>query len=128
MPTWTELQEYTRNKYTLEDDKPSMLSMTWTYEDGRKQKLVVRKYQAFGRDMVEFKSPFARVGEVDPQVLLQKNAELPLAAIAQSGDVYLAVYNAFLDNLRLEDFDLILVRVAAVADKLEETFVHGDSF
>ena len=128
MPNWTELQEYTRSKYTLEDDKPSMMSMTWVYEDGRKQKVVIRKYEAFGREMVEFKSPFARVGEVEPLSLLRKNSELPLATIALSGDVYLAVYNAFLEHLHFDDFDLVLTRVAAVADKLEETYLHSDSF
>ena len=66
MPSWTQLQEYTRKKYTLEDDKPSMMSMVWVYEDGRKQKIVIRKYEAFGRDMVEFKSPL-RFGD-EPEI------------------------------------------------------------
>jgi hypothetical protein len=128
MPSWTQLQEYTRKKYTLEDDKSSMMSMVWVYEDGRKQKIVIRKYEAFGRDMVEFKSPFARADQVEAEAMVRKNSELPLATIALSGDVYLAVYNMLLEHLHLDDFDLVVSRVAAVADTLEETYVKRDDF
>lgn len=128
MPSWTQLQEYTRKKYTLEHDQPSMMSMVWVYKDGRKQKIVIRRFKAFDRDMVEFKSPFARKDDVDPGTLLAKNSELPLATIALSGDVYLAVYNMLLEHLHLDDFDLVVSRVAAVADSLEEQYVKRDDF
>lgn len=128
MPSWTQLQEYTRHKYTLEDDKPSMMSMVWVYEDGRKQKIVIRKFEAFGREMIEFKSPFARIDDVDAQPLLRKNSELPLATIALSGDVFLVVYNMLLEHLHFDDYDLVVSRVAAVADTLEEAYVVRDTF
>lgn len=128
MPTWTELQNYTRNKYTLEDDQPSMMSMTWTYDDGRKQKVVIRRYEAFGRQMIEFKSPFARTDDVGSEVMLRRNSELPLATIALSGDLYLAVYNMLIEHLHLDDFDLVVSRVAAVADTLEEEYSKRDDF
>lgn len=128
MPTWTELQDYTRRKYTLEDDQPAMMSMTWTYDDGRHQKIVIRRYEAFGRQMIEFKSPFARTSTVSPEELLRRNSELPLAMIALSGDIYLAVYNMLLEHLDLEDFDLVVSRVAAVADSLEAEYAKSDDF
>ncbi|MFK7928330.1 MAG: hypothetical protein AB8H79_09075 [Myxococcota bacterium] len=128
MPSWTQLQEYSREKYTLEDDKPSMMSMVWNYEDGRHQKIVIRKFEAFGREMIEFKSPFARVEDVDALPLLRKNSELPLATVALSGDVFLVVYNMLLEHLHFDDFDLVVSRVAAVADTLEENYVTRDTF
>jgi len=128
MPSWTQLQEYTRKKYTLEDDQPSMMSMVWVYGDGRKQKIVIRRFEAFGKDMIEFKSPFARKDDIDSESLLRKNSELPLATVALSGDVYLAVYNMLLEHLHLDDFDLVVSRVAAVADTLEEQYVRRDDF
>jgi len=128
MPTWTELQDYTRRKYTLEDDQPAMMSMTWTYDDGRHQKIVIRRYEAFGRQMIEFKSPFARIQHVSPDELLRRNSELPLATIAQSGEVYLAVYNMLLEHLHLDDFDLVVSRVASVADSLEAEYSKADNF
>jgi hypothetical protein len=117
-----------RARFRLQDDEPNMMSMVWTYEDDRSQKIIVRKYKAANRDMVEFKSAFARKGDVDPLVLLEDNSKLPLATVALSGSVYLVVYNALMDQLGTEDFDFILSRVAAVADALEEKYVRRDEF
>ncbi len=128
MATWTELREHMRVTYRLADDELDMLSMVWRYEDGRSQKIIIRRYEAFERTLVELKSAFARRKDVDPEVLLRKNAELPLATIALSGDVYIVVYNALLEHLDFGDLDLYLSRVAAVADTLEETYASKDVF
>jgi hypothetical protein len=125
---WSNIQTHMRAKYRLQDDQPDMMSMVWRYEDGRSQKMVVRKYKAAGRDMLEFKSAFARHGEVDPTEMLRDNAKLPLATVALSGDVFLVIYNALLGSLSLEDFDFVLSRVAAVADTLEEKYLRRDEF
>jgi len=126
--TWTAIQEYLRSKYTLEHDTPDMLSMVWVYEDGRSQKVILRKYMAFERELIEIKSPFARRDQLEPEVLLRKNSELPLATTALTGDVYLAVYNVLLSELAPADLELVVGRVAAMADALEEEHGIGDVF
>ncbi len=128
MTTWADLQGHMRAKYRLQEDQPDMMSMVWAYDDGRMQKIICRRYKAADREMVEFKSPFARVGQVEPETLLRDNAKLPLATVALSGDVYLVIYNVLLENMVIEDFDFLLARVAAVADTLEERYVRADTF
>ena len=126
--TWPDIQRHMRDTYKLAEDQPDMISMVWTYEEGRHQRIIVRRYQAADREMVEFKSPFARQPDVDAEVLMQDNAKLPLATTALSGDVYLVVYNALLGGLSVADFDFVLARVAAVADTLEEKYASADRF
>lgn len=128
MTTWSDLQRHMRSRYKLQDDEADMLSMVWSYDDERMQKIIVRRYRAADRVMVEFKSAFAHRGQLDPIVLLEENSRLPLATIALSGDLYLVVYNALLDHLHLDDFDFILSRVAALADALEEKYLRNDTF
>jgi len=128
MTTWSDLQRHMRSHYKLQDDQADMMSMVWAYDDGRVQKIIVRRYKAAERVMVEFKSAFGRRGELDPVRLLEENSRLPLATIALSGDLYLVVYNALLDHLHLDDFDFILSRVAAMADALEEKYLRNDNF
>lgn len=128
MTTWSDLQRHMRAHYKLQDDQADMMSMVWSYDDGRVQKIIVRRYKAADRVMVEFKSAFARRGQVDPVQLLEENSRLPLATIALSGDLYLVVYNALLDHLHLDDFDFVLSRVAALADALEEKYLRNDNF
>lgn len=126
--TWPDIQKHMRENYQLADDTPDMMSMVWTYDDGRSQKIIVRRYKAFERDMLEFKSPFGRSGDIEPEVLLRDNSKLPLATVALSGDVYLVVYNALVDGLPVADFDFMLSRVADVADTLEEKYAKNDAF
>ena len=125
---WPEFQRHMRESYKLAEDTPNMMSMVWTYEDGRSQKIVVRRFQAFDRDMLEFKSAFARRDEIEPEVLLADNSRLPLATVALSGDVYLVVYNAPADALTVDTFEFVLSRVADVADTLEEKYCSHDDF
>ena len=128
MTTWSDVQKHMRSTYKLQDDHPDMMSMVWLYDDGRSQKIIVRRFDAAGREMVEFKSAFARKGDIEAETLLADNAKLPLATIALSGEVFLVVYNVLLSNLALDDFDFCLSRVAAVADTLEEKYVRQDKF
>jgi hypothetical protein len=117
-----------RSKYRLIHDEPHAIGMMWSYDDGRTQKIVVRQYQSDGREMVEFKSPFARQGEVDPLNLLRENSRLPFGAVALSGDVFIVVHNALLDNMPLPDFEFLVDRIAAAADHLERQHADGDTF
>lgn len=126
--TWTGVQEYLRQQYTLEHDKFDMVSMVWAYEDGRSQKVILRKYAVDGREMLEVKSPFARREHGSPEELIRMNSELPLGTLALSSDVYLVVYNAILENVSAEDLEWILSRVAATADALESKLGAGDEF
>jgi len=128
MATWDELREHMRKTYRLADDEDDMLSMVWSYDDGRSQKIIVRRYEAFERQLIELKSAFGRADDASAETMLRKNAELPLATVALTGDVYLVVYNALLDHLDFQDLDLYLSRVAAVADTLEETYANKDMF
>ena len=129
MPTtWPLVQKHMRSSYKLADDTPDMLSMVWTYEEGRTQKILVRRYKADDREMLEFKSAFGRRDDAQPEALLRNNASLPLATVALSGDVYLVVYNALMHNLSTDDLDYLLSRVAAVADRLEEKHAGNDKF
>lgn len=126
--TFADIQRHMRSRYRLHDDQPDMMSVVYSYDDGRMQKVVVRRFNAAGRDMLEFKSPFARRDQVELGALLEENARMSLGMVALSGDVLLVVYNALLQNLALEDFDFVLARVAAVADALEQKHGQADSF
>jgi len=128
MAEWGEVQKHMRANYRLQNDDGEMMSVVWSYDDGRSQKVVVRRYMSNERAMVEFKSPFAKEGQVDAEAMLRQNSQMTLATIALSGDVYLAIYNLLLDSASIEDFDYILHRVAGVADALEAKYVENDVF
>lgn len=119
MASWNDIQAHLRATYRLQTDEPTSMAMTWAYEDGRSQKIVVRKFENGGVDMVEFKSPFAKLGGPDPIELLRENSRIPIGAVALSSDFYLIVHNVEIAPLTLDAFDGLMARVAGLADKLE---------
>lgn len=128
MTTWADLQRHARATYTLQDDGTDTMGMVWSYGGERKQRITVRHLTLADREIIEFKSPFASVGQVEPATLLQDNARLLLGTIAQSGEVYVVIYNGLLRSMTVQDFDYLLARVAAVADTLEERYARIDRF
>lgn len=128
MAQWSELRNGLRERYQLAEDEPNMVSLVWTYDEGRSQKVILRRFVANQFEILEIKSAFARRGDVEPEVLMRVNAQLPLATTALSGDVYLVVYNVLCSTVTPESLDTLLGRVAAVADHLEEKHCSGDRF
>ena len=128
MTTWSELQAHMRRTYKLQTDEGDAMSMTWSYTDGRVQRVVVRRYEAGDLEMVELKSPFAELGGPDPLELLRENARLPVGAAGLSGDVYLLIHNVTLADLTTARLDDLLARVARYADRLVSRFGNKDVF
>lgn len=128
MATWSDVQDHMRATYRLQRDEPSSLALTWAWNDDRTQRIVVRRFQSDDIDMVEFKSPFARLGGPDPVELLRENARLPVGATALSGEHYLVVHNAALGRLSIEDFEALLHQIASLADRLERKHGASDKF
>jgi hypothetical protein len=128
MATWSDVQDHMRSTYRLLSDEPQALAMSWKYEDGRTQRIIVRRFIANGHDMVELKSPFAKLGGPDPLELLRENGRLPFGAVALAGEVFLVVHNADLTDLDIPRFDKLLQRVAQLADRLEDKYAKQDAF
>ncbi len=128
MATWSEIQTHLRSTYRLSADEPHAAAMAWAYGDGRTQRIVARRFVHDDVEMVELKSPFARVGGPDALELLRENCRLPVGAVALSGEVFLLVHNAALAGLDTAGFDALLAQIAALADRLERKHGGGDQF
>lgn len=128
MATWNEIQAHMRSSYRLQLDEPNAIAMAWSYEDGRTQKIVVRRFDYNSHGAVEFKSPFAKLGGPDPVELLRENSRLPFGAVALSGDTFIVVHNVELGTLTLDVFDELLAKVAGLADTLEKKHAMQDAY
>ena len=128
MSTWNDVREHLRKTYKLHDDEGEFVSMVWSFDSDRSQKVVIRSFTAFDREMIEIKSAFAQEGQADATELLTRNAELPLGTIALAGNHYFVVYNTPVTHLSNADLELYMSRVAAVADVLEDQYAEADRF
>lgn len=128
MATWSDAQTHLRQQYRLQRDEPASASLTWVWDDGRTQQIIVRRFVNQDTVMVEFKSPFAKLGGPDPVELLRENGRLPLGAVALSGEHFIVVHNTELSRISLQDFDTLLHQVAALADRLETKHTASDAY
>lgn len=129
MPTWHELREHARTKYQLNKVEDDWFSLVWAYEAERSQQIVVRRYEAFGQEWIEFRSYVCKGDEMSPKAALRKNSDLDLGALALDSDGdYALVHRAPIATLDPDEFALPLQVLATVADELEKEFSAGDDF
>lgn len=122
MATWAEVQERLRRGYELDVDASDEIALTLDRTEGdkkRAQRVMLRHYTAWGRDMIELRSAFGELGDYDPAGLLAENLTLPLGAIAAHGKYLVLVDRACLDDLPVEGVLFLMTRICMLADVLE---------
>jgi hypothetical protein len=127
MPTWGEIKEYARSKYTLNHDDEGAFSLVFEEEDGRTQQISVHHFTAFEKDWIEFRSYVCKEADMNLRVALRKNAEFAVGALAldDEGDYYLT-YSVPLDSMDPEEFELPLNVIATTADRIEKEHSASD--
>jgi hypothetical protein len=129
MPTWGEIQEHVRSKYTLSKDEERHFALVWEYEGGRTQQVFVRPFSAYDQDWVEFRTFVCAESEMSPRVALRKNESFVFGALALDDDGdYVMIYSAPLATLDPEELEMPLNALARVADRLEEEHTAKDDY
>lgn len=126
MARWSAVHSFVTQKMQVVSQTEDTLVIQWGWRDGRSQQVELRHREAYGRTFLHFRSPFGKAAELDAAALFRMNRELPFATIALDGDTWYIVYNALLEHLSMDEVEFCLVRVATVADALEERFLGQD--
>lgn len=128
MPTWSEIQEYARGKYVLDDDEDDWFSLVFSYEQsGRTQKIRVRHFEAFDEHWVEFRSVVCKGTEMPAKIALRKNADFALGFLALDGDDdYVLIHTAPISTMDPAEFERPLHVIAGTADGLEKEYSEGN--
>ncbi len=122
MATWSELKERVREEWTLDVDEPDEFALTLVRVEAgarRAQRVMVRRFQAWGHDLAEIRSAFGEVGDYDPLTLLRDNLNLPLGSVALHGRYLVLVHKIVLDSVSVDGAVFLLTRVSVLADVLE---------
>lgn len=122
MASWSEVQERLRTTHDLDVDDADEVALTLERVEGGKkrgQRVMIRRYTAWGREMIELRSAFGELSDYDPAALLAENLNLPLGAIAAHGKFLVLVDRACLDDLPVEGVLFLMTRLCMLADVLE---------
>jgi hypothetical protein len=85
----------------------------------REQRVMVTRYRAWDRDMIEIRSAFGEAGRYAAEGLLAENLGLPLGAIAMHGRYLVVVQKACLEDLTDDGAWFLVARIGDLADALE---------
>lgn len=85
----------------------------------RAQRVWVRRFEAWGAEMIEIRSAFAKAETMDSDAALLHNLDLPIGAIARHGDVLVLILKLPLDPIDVDGVLFAVQRVSMVADVLE---------
>ena len=80
MPTWEEIQQHARSKFTLQDDEDGYFGLVFGYDSGRSHKIFVRRFEAFDMDWLEFRATVCKGSEMAHAVALRKNLNFSVGA------------------------------------------------
>jgi len=127
MPSWSEIQEFAREKFILQNDDDERFALVFSFEDGRSQKIGVAKFTAFDEDWIEFRSVVCKGSEMPPIIALRKNADMVIGTLALDSDNdYVLIHNAPLSSMDMIEFERPLHVIARTADKLEQSHSEGN--
>jgi hypothetical protein len=120
--TWAEVQEAVRERFQLDADEADEFALTLPRQSAgaREQRVMVRHYLGWGREMIELRSAFGELGDLDLETVLRDVLQLPIGGIALHGRFLVVVHRASLNELTLETVLFLVERVSHVADLLEE--------
>lgn len=123
MASWATLVERATHQPRFQLSSAEEFSVEHTRDDmdgtTRAQRVWIRRYVAWGDEMIEIRSAFASSTELSSEAALLRNLELPIGAIARHGEVFVLLVKLPLKPISAEGVLLMARRVSMVADVLE---------
>jgi hypothetical protein len=128
MATWLEVESYLSSNYVVEKLDTSLIKLTFEVGDGRSQVVFVQGVllDDDAASYVSFASPFARVGQISAEQLVNCMADNPIVGMSVFGGLYVMKNVAPLQNLDANEIEWPLTFVTGLADGLERSLGLGD--
>jgi hypothetical protein len=117
---WEEVRRLVRERFQLDLDAADEFALTLPQGKGeREQRVMVRRFQQWGRWLIEIRSAFGELGTREAEGLLRDVLALPIGGIALHGRFLVVVHRELLDDLPVEGMLFLIARVGQIADQLE---------
>jgi hypothetical protein len=131
MATWEGLRSYIKSKYAVAEDQFEFLMLGFSMDDGRTQKVIVRRLRLGSDEWAEIASPVCPVGSIDPLEALRSNGQVVVGGLALADwDENLIVFRHSLPikDLDLDEFEVPFQIVVSLADRFEQQFTGADTY
>ena len=126
MATWQQVKNYIYANYQVADDSGGMLTLMFTTEGNRSQKVLIVHVDTGNQlESILFMSPVAAWSQVSADRVLRATEEVPVS-IRSTGDFIVATHAQLLASIDETEIDLPLLMITLHADQLENLLGIGD--
>jgi len=128
MASWDELRNYIKSNYTGEMDELDVFYLDFGLDNGRTQKVVIRRTPLEGADWVQIFTPVCEEGDIAPRDALALNGTMTIGGLVLIDGTICFRHYLPLKDLDADEFDVSLHLAVAVGDRLEQEIVGVDRY
>ena len=124
MATWEGLRSYIKSNYVVGVEEPEIMGLDFSLDEGRSQKVVVRKLQLGTDEWVEISTPVCQESEIPARDALLKNGQMVVGALAMMDDGMIYFRHSLpLKDLDIDEFEVPFHLAVSFGDQLEREIV-----
>ena len=128
MATWQEIKSFIYSKYQVAEDSGSTLRINFDLGGGRSQLTMIGYVDAGEWSTLIFSSPFAKVGSISAERVLEAAASAQAGVKTYGGEFYAVTNFQLASTVDEPEIHVNLTLVTTRADDLEKMLGLGDRF
>jgi len=128
MASWDELRNYIESNYAVVADQLDMLGLDFGLDNGRTQKVLIRRTPLDGAEWVQILTPVCEEGDIEPREALVLSGKMIVGGLVLlDGTIYFR-HSLPLKDLDTDEFDVPLHLAVGFGDRLEQEIVGVDRY
>ncbi len=128
MASWDGLRNYIKSNYVVGMDELDMLGLDFRLDNGRTQKVIVRRMTLNGGEWVQILTPVCEETDIAPRDALVKSGEMIVGGLVLiDGTIYFR-HSLPLKDLDTDEFEVPFHLAVGFGDRLEREIVGADRY
>ena len=128
MASWDGLRNYIKSNYIVAMDELDVLGLDFRLENGRTQKVVVRRTALSSAEWIQILTPVCEEGDIAPREALIKSGEMIVGGLVLlDGTIYFR-HSLPLKDLDIDEFEVPFHLAVGFGDRLEREIVGVDRY
>jgi hypothetical protein len=128
MASWDELRNYIESNYAVVADQLDMLGLDFGLDNGRTQKVLIRRTPLDGAEWVQILTPVCEEGDIEPREALVLSGKMIVGGLVLLDETIYFRHSLPLKDLDTDEFDVPLHLAVGFGDRLEQEIVGVDRY
>jgi hypothetical protein len=129
MASWDGLRNYIKAHYTVATDELDAMALDFRLDDGRTQRVIVRRLRLGNDEWAEILTPVCREDDIAPRDALRRNSSMVVGGLALGEDGTIVFRHSLpLKDLDPDEFEVPFHLAVRFGDSLERELAGVDRY